>query len=200
MESDQETRDDDELALEGQERLLELLETWAREPGLLAELDEEALNRLRRAAGLIALPDRKARRVFSNARRKRAREQVRSLDDAALNATSNRALKRSLRYPVAPPSLDISERDRDLLEKQAWQPKEDEQTTRRLEEPARCYICKEDYRDLHPHYDAMCPECAELNWAKRHQTADLSGRVALVTGSRVKIGYEASLMLLRAGA
>jgi NAD(P)-dependent dehydrogenase (short-subunit alcohol dehydrogenase family) len=200
MDSDQDSPDDGAPSAAQQEQLLKWLEAWAQDPGQLAGLDEEMLNRLRMAAGLIALPDRKARRVFSNARRKKARDQVRSLDDAALNATSNRALKRSLRYPVAPPSLDISERDRDLLEKQAWQPKEGEQATRRLEEPARCYICKEDYQDLHPHYDAMCPQCAELNWAKRHQTADLAGRVALITGSRVKIGYEASLMLLRAGA
>jgi len=46
----------------------------------------------------------------------------------------------------------------------------------------------------------MCPPCAAFNWAKRHQTADLQGRVALVTGARVKIGFEAALMLLRAGA
>jgi NAD(P)-dependent dehydrogenase (short-subunit alcohol dehydrogenase family) len=46
----------------------------------------------------------------------------------------------------------------------------------------------------------MCPACAEFNWAKRHQTADLTGRFALITGARVKIGYEAALMLLRAGA
>jgi NAD(P)-dependent dehydrogenase (short-subunit alcohol dehydrogenase family) len=200
MDLDQDSCDDGELSLEGQERLLKLLETWAREPGRLAELDEEALNRLRRAAGLIALPDRKARRVFSNARRRRAREQVRHLDDAALNATSNRALKRSLRYPLAPPSLDISERDRDLLEKQAWQPEAKERASQRLVEAARCYICKQEYRDLHDHYDALCPTCAAINWAKRQQTADLSGRMALVTGSRVKIGYEVSLMLLRAGA
>jgi NAD(P)-dependent dehydrogenase (short-subunit alcohol dehydrogenase family) len=46
----------------------------------------------------------------------------------------------------------------------------------------------------------MCPECADLNWEKRHQTADLRGRVALVTGGRIKIGYQTSIMLLRAGA
>ena len=46
----------------------------------------------------------------------------------------------------------------------------------------------------------MCPPCAAFNWAKRHQSADLEGRVALVTGARVKIGFEAVLMLLRAGA
>ena len=45
----------------------------------------------------------------------------------------------------------------------------------------------------------MCPMCADLNWLKRTATADLCGRVALVTGARVKIGYEIVLFLLRAG-
>jgi NAD(P)-dependent dehydrogenase (short-subunit alcohol dehydrogenase family) len=46
----------------------------------------------------------------------------------------------------------------------------------------------------------MCPPCADLNWRKREQTADLRGRVVLVTGARVKIGYQAAIKLLRAGA
>ena len=43
----------------------------------------------------------------------------------------------------------------------------------------------------------ICPPCAAVNWEKRHQTADLSGRVAIVTGGRVKIGYQAGILLLR---
>jgi NAD(P)-dependent dehydrogenase (short-subunit alcohol dehydrogenase family) len=46
----------------------------------------------------------------------------------------------------------------------------------------------------------MCEPCADLNWRKRNQTADLRGRVAIVTGARVKIGYQAAIALLRAGA
>ena len=53
---------------------------------------------------------------------------------------------------------------------------------------------------VHHFYDQMCPACAEFNYAKRSETADLSGRVALLTGGRVKIGYQAGLKLLRAGA
>ena len=59
---------------------------------------------------------------------------------------------------------------------------------------------RRDFHELHSFYDQMCPPCAELNYAKREQTADLRGRVALVTGARVKIGYQAAVMLLRAGA
>src|ERR1019366_5842740 len=46
----------------------------------------------------------------------------------------------------------------------------------------------------------MCPACSEFNYAKRFQTASLEGQIALITGSRLKIGYQASLMMLRAGA
>lgn len=46
----------------------------------------------------------------------------------------------------------------------------------------------------------MCPTCGDFNYAKRFQTADLSNQVALVTGSRLKIGYHITLMMLRAGA
>ena len=97
MEPTQDSPDGGTPSAEQREQLLKWLESLAQDPRQLAALDEEVLNRLRMSAGLIALPDRKARRVFSNARRKRVREQVRSVDDAALNATSNRALKRSLR-------------------------------------------------------------------------------------------------------
>jgi NAD(P)-dependent dehydrogenase (short-subunit alcohol dehydrogenase family) len=46
----------------------------------------------------------------------------------------------------------------------------------------------------------MCPDCGEFNYRKREQSAPLDGRIAIVTGARVKIGFQASLKLLRAGA
>lgn len=63
-----------------------------------------------------------------------------------------------------------------------------------------CYVCKARFRELHHFYDQLCPPCAALNWEKRHQTASLVNKVAVVTGSRVKIGYQTCLKLLRAGA
>jgi NAD(P)-dependent dehydrogenase (short-subunit alcohol dehydrogenase family) len=65
---------------------------------------------------------------------------------------------------------------------------------------ATCYVCKRPFDRLHHFYDSLCPDCGEFNFAKRHQTADLWGRVALVTGGRVKAGYHVVLKLLRAGA
>src|SRR5205823_11099457 len=46
----------------------------------------------------------------------------------------------------------------------------------------------------------LCPACGDFNFRKRSETADLRGRVALLTGGRVKIGYQAGIKLLRAGA
>jgi NAD(P)-dependent dehydrogenase (short-subunit alcohol dehydrogenase family) len=62
-----------------------------------------------------------------------------------------------------------------------------------------CYVCKTTFTALHHFYDSMCQRCGDFNYGKRQQTADLRGRVAVVTGARVKIGYQASILLLRAG-
>ena len=62
-----------------------------------------------------------------------------------------------------------------------------------------CGVCKKHYTEVHHFYHRLCPACADFNYEKRQQTADLSGHVALVTGGRVRIGYEIVLKLLRAG-
>lgn len=194
------------------ESVLRWLEAFCADQGRLESLDAESLRRLRSAAGRIAFPERSERRALIARRRRLLRERTRAHDDAALEATSNRSRKRSLRFPVPPAHASISSDSRALLERQAAPPKllrtgaEKERTSGpfkdrpRLREPQNCYICKLDFLDLHHHYDALCPACAEFNWAKRTQTADLSGRRALITGARVKIGFESAVMLLRAGA
>jgi NAD(P)-dependent dehydrogenase (short-subunit alcohol dehydrogenase family) len=63
-----------------------------------------------------------------------------------------------------------------------------------------CYCCKVKFRRLHHFYDRLCPPCADLNWAKRHALASCRGKIAIVTGARVKIGYQTVLKLLRSGA
>ena len=63
-----------------------------------------------------------------------------------------------------------------------------------------CYTCKKRFDGLHDFYSQLCPSCAALNWRMRSRTEDMSGRVALLTGARVKIGFETGLKLLRAGA
>jgi NAD(P)-dependent dehydrogenase (short-subunit alcohol dehydrogenase family) len=77
---------------------------------------------------------------------------------------------------------------------------EDDPDHREAVEPQHCYICKRDFTTIHHFYDQLCPSCSEFNYAKRTERADLRGRVALLTGGRVKIGYQAGIKLLRSGA
>ena len=63
-----------------------------------------------------------------------------------------------------------------------------------------CYVCKAPHSQVHAFYDQLCPTCADFNFAARTELADLRGRIALLTGGRVKIGYQAGLKLLRSGA
>ena len=63
-----------------------------------------------------------------------------------------------------------------------------------------CYICKERYRDVDAFYHQLCPTCAALNRSRRDARTDLTGRRALLTGGRAKIGMYIALRLLRDGA
>jgi NAD(P)-dependent dehydrogenase (short-subunit alcohol dehydrogenase family) len=69
-----------------------------------------------------------------------------------------------------------------------------------LRRTQRCYICKEPYARVHHRYHLLCPACAAENEARRSQHADLQGRIALLTGGRIKIGLQTGLFLLRSGA
>nr|WP_220476150.1 SDR family NAD(P)-dependent oxidoreductase [Microcella alkalica] len=63
-----------------------------------------------------------------------------------------------------------------------------------------CYVCKQPYTLVDAFYHQLCPECARANHAKRDARADLTGRRALLTGGRAKIGMYIALRLLRDGA
>uniref|UniRef100_A0A7S4R0B5 Oxidoreductase n=1 Tax=Ditylum brightwellii TaxID=49249 RepID=A0A7S4R0B5_9STRA len=78
--------------------------------------------------------------------------------------------------------------------------KDEEEEEINLPKLRSCYVCKIRYRKLHHFYDQLCPNCATLNYTKRHQSANLTNKIAVVTGSRVKIGFRTCLKLLRAGA
>ena len=66
--------------------------------------------------------------------------------------------------------------------------------------PHSCYICKNRYSEIDAFYHQMCPDCAAKNHAKREARTDLTGRRALLTGGRAKIGMYIALRLLRDGA
>jgi NAD(P)-dependent dehydrogenase (short-subunit alcohol dehydrogenase family) len=70
----------------------------------------------------------------------------------------------------------------------------------RLVRARACYICKQRYRDVDAFYHQLCPACAALNHERRDARTDLTGRSALLTGGRAKIGMYIALRLLRDGA
>ena len=63
-----------------------------------------------------------------------------------------------------------------------------------------CYICKLDYTEVDAFYHQLCPSCSALNHSRRDARTDLTGRRALLTGGRAKIGMYIALRLLRDGA
>lgn len=67
-------------------------------------------------------------------------------------------------------------------------------------EPRACYVCKQRYVVVDAFYHQLCPGCAAKHHAKRDQRTDLTGRRALLTGGRAKIGMYIALRLLRDGA
>jgi NAD(P)-dependent dehydrogenase (short-subunit alcohol dehydrogenase family) len=69
-----------------------------------------------------------------------------------------------------------------------------------LLEPRACYVCKQDYTTVDAFYHQLCPSCATVNHARRVARTDLTGRRALLTGGRAKIGMHIALRLLRDGA
>ncbi|KAJ3019355.1 UNVERIFIED_CONTAM: hypothetical protein HDU68_010711 [Siphonaria sp. JEL0065] len=77
---------------------------------------------------------------------------------------------------------------------------QDEQIPKSLFNARNCHVCMSPYTLLHHFYDRLCPKCGDFNFAKRMSIADLTGRVCLVTGGRVKIGYCIALQLLRSNA
>ncbi|HEY2842093.1 MAG TPA: SDR family oxidoreductase [Bryobacteraceae bacterium] len=174
--------------------VVELLELLDDDRALLAQLPDPYRHRLHQVIAQLYNPDPVARRrKLKAAERERAAAQFERAG-AVLEATGIRTLRRKPVYttPNFFPPPDFEPRD-------LGPDQEDEDAPCPLD-PRHCYICKRNYSAIHHFYDQMCPACAEFNFDKRTELANLSGRVALLTGGRVKIGYQAGLKLLRAGA
>lgn len=60
-----------------------------------------------------------------------------------------------------------------------------------------CYICNVPTPPNHDFYKKMCHRCGLLNKIKRDSFVNQKNKIAIVTGGRVKIGFETSLRLLR---
>jgi NAD(P)-dependent dehydrogenase (short-subunit alcohol dehydrogenase family) len=188
---------------------IDLLEQLGGDLRSLADLDEELRIRLVTAAGQLSRPDRYSRKALGKVLARQRVAARRDADRARLDQTGIRVLRKEpvFRTPLPRPAMPLAEPVRDDGEPDAWAAAEARRAEAepepggvRVEAPRLCYACKTEFHELHHFYDQMCPPCAQLNYDKREQTADLRGRVAIVTGGRVKIGYQAAIKLLRAGA
>ena len=136
-------------------------------------------------------PDLGARRQLLRATARRRKAEKVGREDRVLGQTGIRILRRQPVFtsPNVFPPPHFEQRNVDA-----------DPDFREPLEPQHCYVCKQKFTAIHHFYDQLCPPCAELNYFKRTELADLRGRVALLTGGRVKIGYQAGIKLLRAGA
>ncbi len=157
---------------------------------VLSVLSQQERADLVNAAGDVFDPDPNERRLQLKARSVKRRAAKRQSDQDALDETGIRALRAKPVFttpnPVAPGELEQGDSD--------------DPDFRETIEPQHCYVCKQRYTELHHFYDQLCETCGDFNFSKRTELADLSGTVALLTGGRVKIGYQAGVKLLRCGA
>ena len=149
------------------------------------DIPKEQRTALIKAAGQFSRPDRAElakRKKDGKAIAKRKQEKK---DRTARKETGIRSAREASIF-VAPKLLALQ----DLDSKESLE----------LETPRKCYVCKTTFTKMHHFYDSMCTDCGDFNYAKRFQTADVKGQIAVITGSRLKIGYHITLMLLRGGA
>ena len=187
----------------------ELLESIAADRTVLAGVSDEDRARLLQAVALVYHPDRAERRRMAKVTAKqRKAARVKETEQARFE-TGIRELRRKPVFHtpnVFPPEsfqpLDIHEPIESVNRGagSTGASEECEGGPAVATEPQHCYVCKQHFSVIHHFYDQLCPDCAAFNFRKRTELADLRGRVALVTGGRIKIGYQAALKLLRAGA
>lgn len=160
------------------------LQELSRDSGFLLNFTQEQRIALIAAAGRLSRPNKNEIRKRKNEIRIKNRR-LKAADERKVRASAGIRVARGSAVFTAPARLEGSAVDRSGPD---------------LRSPGSCYVCKSAYTKQHFFYDSMCPTCADFNYKKRFQTAPLDGKVVLITGSRLKIGYQAALMLLRAGA
>lgn len=165
--------------------VVEMLRELVENPGELYKMTEERRIELFTLAGRLSHPDKKELRERKKAKVKVERE-TRVEADRKARALSGIRSAREAKVFVAPTAL---------LEETIISKAENV-----LSSPRNCYVCKEEYTTLHHFYDCMCKKCGDFNYAKRFVVAPMDGQVVLMTGSRLKIGYQATMLLLRSGA
>ena len=163
-------------------------------PEMANELDADEKADFFNAAGDVFCPDPEIRRRRTKLLQQQRRNERTQRDDDVLGETGIRTLRSKPVFTTPDVFAPIDFEQRDVADDP------DQPAFRETLEPQHCYICKVRYHEVHHFYDQLCPSCAALNYAKRGELADMSGMVVLLTGGRVKIGYQAGIKLLRCGA
>jgi NAD(P)-dependent dehydrogenase (short-subunit alcohol dehydrogenase family) len=167
----------------------EFLQRIGSSRDLLTVLSPEEKIDLLNAAGDVFCADPEERRIRTKALKRQRRSAKVQRDETVLSETGIRTLRDQTVFTTPNVYAPDGFVQHDV----------DDARYRETVEPQHCYVCKVKYHEVHHFYDQLCPECAEFNHAKRGELADLTGTVALLTGGRVKIGYQAGIKLLRCG-
>lgn len=177
------TQKDSKVTEEQIQACIRLLKHLQQDPATLINLPETLRIELLKEAGSLAKPDKYELKRRLKAKRKQKKQKLDHINRKSTAQTGIRSAREANVF-IAPKRLNSVE----------------EIEYGKLTTPKPCYICDSLFDDIHHFYDALCPSCADYNYQKRFQTADLTGQVALITGARLKIGYQATVMMLQAGA
>ncbi|WP_189457836.1 SDR family NAD(P)-dependent oxidoreductase [Cognatilysobacter bugurensis] len=174
---------------------IELLEAIVADRTVLDTLPEQDRVRLHRAVAQVHSPERRQKRQKTKTLTRQRNADLARRTEALLDSTGIRELRRKPVF-TTPNYFPPGPAGSHLALESSSPHREDRESPELL----HCYVCKQKYTQVHHFYDQLCLPCADFNFFKRTELADLRGRVALLTGGRVKIGYQAGLKLLRAGA
>ncbi len=166
-------------------KCIDILERLVSNTNQIFDIPESQRIALIKASGQLSRPNKQEFVKWKKDAKKAEKRRLANKDRTARKETGIRSARESIVF-VAPKLLSPV----DLENKKELD----------LQSPRNCYVCKTEFTIMHHFYDTMCTECGDFNYAKRFQTADLRGQIAVITGSRLKIGYHITLMLLRAGA
>ena len=121
---------------------------------------------------------------FKKRRRRTRRQTISAADRAVLERTAT----------AAPGRIDDETRGIELVSSVTGA------SAGTLQRALPCYVCKQRYTQVDAFYHQLCPACAVKHHERREARTDLTGRRALLTGGRAKIGMYIALRLLRDGA
>lgn len=166
------------------EKCLQVLQSFAEKSEQLTLLTELQRVKMLKFSGIISRPSREEIRKRQKDVKKLRQQNIKSVNKFARKVTGIRSARETSVFSAPLQITSLNPGREDL----------------RFATPKDCYVCKTKFTSVHHFYDSMCKSCGDYNYKKRYQSTDLTGQVALITGSRLKIGYHATLMLLRSGA